>query len=100
VATSTTPESLMRMFGPKGNPSPNLICTSHIERQNLTVRMQSRRLTRLTNAFSKKFESHKAAIALHFAYYNFCKIHQTLRIAPAMQSKITDHVWTIEETLA
>lgn len=64
------------------------------------MRMHIRRLTRLTNAFSKKLENHKAAIALHFAYYNFCKIHQTLRVTPAMESKITDHVWTIEEMLA
>ena len=69
----------------------------HIERQNLTMRMQIRRLTRLTNAFSKKYESHKAAIALHFAYYNFCKLHQTLRITPAMEAGITEHVWTLAE---
>jgi hypothetical protein len=60
------------------NPKPHRICTSHIERRNLTIRMQIRRLTRLTNAFSKQFENHKGAIALHFAYYNFVKIHQTL----------------------
>src|SRR3569623_1036608 len=70
-----------------GNPNPYRICTSHIERQNLTMRMHIRRLTRLTNAFSKKFENHKAAIALHFAYYNFCKLHQTLRVTPAMEAK-------------
>jgi transposase-like protein/IS1 family transposase len=83
-----------------GNPNPNRICTSHVERQNLTMRMQIRRLTRLTNAFSKKFENHRAAIALHFAYYNFVKIHQTLRVTPAMEAGITDHVWTIAELLA
>jgi IS1 family transposase len=83
-----------------GNPNPNRICTSHIERQNLTMRMQIRRLTRLTNAFSKKYENHKAAIALHFAYYNFCQIHRTLRVTPAMEAKITDRVWTIAELLA
>ena len=82
-----------------GNPNPNRICTSHIERQNLTMRMQIRRLTRLTNAFSKKYESHKAAIALHFAYYNFCKLHQTLRITPAMEAGITERVWSIAELL-
>jgi hypothetical protein len=62
--------------------------------------MQIRRLTRLTNAFSKKYENHKAAIALHFAYYNFCQIHRTLRVTPAMEAKITDRVWTIRELLA
>ncbi|HEX4773255.1 MAG TPA: IS1 family transposase [Bryobacteraceae bacterium] len=83
-----------------GNPNPNRICTSHVERQNLTMRMQIRRLTRLTNAFSKKFENHKAAIALHFAYYNFCQIHRTLRVTPAMEARITDRVWTIAELMA
>ena len=77
-----------------GNPDPNRICTSHVERQNLTMRMQIRRLTRLTNAFSKKYENHKAAIALHFAYYNFCQIHGSLRVTPAMEAGVTDHVWT------
>ena len=83
-----------------GNPDPDKICTSHVERQNLTMRMQIRRLTRLTNAFSKKVENHRAAIALHFAYYNFCRIHQTLRVTPAMESGITDHVWSLSELLA
>lgn len=64
-----------------GKPNKYRICTSHVERQNLTMRMQIRRLTRLTNAFSKNLDNHKAAIALHFAYYNFCQIHQTLRYA-------------------
>jgi hypothetical protein len=62
--------------------------------------MHIRRLTRLTNAFSKKFENHKAAIALHFAYYNFCKIHQTLRVTPAMEAGITERVWSLGEILA
>lgn len=83
-----------------GMPDFERVCTSHIERQNLTMRMQIRRLTRLTNAFSKKWENLKAAIALHFAYYNFCRIHQTLRVTPAMEAGITDHVWTIAELLA
>lgn len=61
------------------------------------MRMHMRRLTRLTNGFSKKYESHKAAVALHFAYYNFCKLHQTLRVTPAMEAGVTDHVWTIEK---
>jgi hypothetical protein len=83
-----------------GNPNKNRICTSHIERQNVTMGTRIRRLTRLTCAFSKKYESHKAAIALHFAYYNFCQIHTTLRVTPAMEANITDHVWTIAELLA
>jgi len=64
------------------------------------MRMQIRRLTRLTNGFSKKLENHKAAVALHFAYYNFCRIHGSLRVTPAMQTEITDHVWTIGALLA
>lgn len=83
-----------------GNPNKYRICTSHVERQNLTMRMQIRRLTRLTNGFSKKLENHAAAIALHFGYYNFCRIHGTLRVTPAMEAKITDHVWTIAELIA
>ncbi len=83
-----------------GMPEYERICTSHIERQNLTMRMQIRRLTRLTNAFSKKWENLRAAIALHFAYYNFCRVHSSLRVTPAMEAGITDHVWTIAELLA
>jgi len=83
-----------------GMPDYERICTSHVERQNLTMRMQIRRLTRLTNAFSKKWENLRAAVALHFAYYNFCRVHQTLRVTPAMEAGITDHVWTIEELIA
>jgi hypothetical protein len=82
-----------------GRPDPNKICTSHVERQNLTMRMQIRRFTRLTNAFSKKWENHYAALALYFAYYNFVRIHQTLRVTPAMEAGITDHVWTLEQLL-
>jgi hypothetical protein len=81
-------------------PDYERICTSHIERQNLTMRMQIRRLTRLTNGFSKKWENLRAAVALHFAYYNFCRIHQTLRVTPAMEAGLTDHVWTISELLS
>jgi len=80
-----------------GNPKPSLISTSHIERQNLTIRMQLRRFTRLTNAFSKKLSHLKAALALHFAHYNFCRIHQTLRVTPAMAAGIADHIFSIEE---
>jgi len=64
------------------------------------MRMQIRRLTRLTNGFSKKLENHQAAIALHFAYYNFCRIHGSLRVTPAMESNVTDHVWSLSELLA
>jgi hypothetical protein len=80
-----------------GNPSR--ISTSYIERQNLTVRMQSRRFTRLTNAFSKKLENHVAAFALHAAYYNFCRVHETLRMTPAMALGVADHISTVGELL-
>src|ERR1017187_3378374 len=80
-----------------GNPDPKHISTSYIERQNLTVRMSNRRFTRLTNAFSKKIESHIASIALHYVYYNFVRIHQTLRVTPAMQAGIADHAWSVAE---
>jgi hypothetical protein len=75
------------------------ISTSYVERQNLTIRMAIRRFTRLTNAFSKKLDNHKAACALHFAYYNFCRIHKSLRVTPAMESGITDHIWTLRELM-
>ncbi len=74
---------------------PQHISTSYIERQNLTLRMQQRRFTRLTNAFSKKLENHAAAVALYVAHYNLCRVHEALRITPAMQLGVTDHVWTI-----
>jgi hypothetical protein len=80
-----------------GNPELKRVCTSHIERQNLTIRMQNRRMTRLTNAFSKKWENHGAALALHFAYYNFCRVHSTLKMTPAMAAGIEDHPWTLKE---
>lgn len=83
-----------------GNPNRDRICTSHIERQNLSIRMGMRRMTRLTNAFSKKWENLEAAYTLWFAYYNFCRVHKTLRVTPAMESGITDHVWTISELIA
>jgi len=82
-----------------GDPENEKISTSYVERQNLTMRMNMRRFTRLTNAFSKKVENLAYAVALHFMYYNFCRIHQTLRVTPAMEAKVTDHVWTIEEIL-
>ncbi len=82
-----------------GNPDLSKATTSHIERQNLTLRMSMRRMTRLTNAFSKKWENLRWAYALQFAYYNFCRVHQTLRVSPAMESGISDHVWTISELI-
>ena len=83
-----------------GRPVPRRISTSHVERQNLSMRMCIRRLTRLTNAFSKKWQNLKAALALYFAYYNFCRVHQTLRVTPAMEQGIADRVWTLGELLA
>jgi transposase-like protein/IS1 family transposase len=83
-----------------GQPDPARICTSHVERQNLTIRMGMRRMTRLTNAFSKKWENLEAAYALHFGYYNFCRVHKSLRVTPAMEQGITDHIWTIAELIA
>lgn len=80
-----------------GAPDVAHISTSYVERQNLTMRMSIRRLTRLTNAFSKKRENFEAAVAVHFAHYNFCRIHQTLKVTPAMEAGITDHVWSIED---
>jgi IS1 family transposase len=82
-----------------GDPQPWSISTSHIERQNLTVRMQLRRFTRLTNAFSKKLENLKAACALHFAHYNFCRVHQTLRVTPAMAAGVTSEVRRLNQLL-
>lgn len=83
----------------KGNPDIAKVSTSYVERQNLTMRMSMRRMTRLTNAFSKKIENQAHAVALHFMHYNFCRVHQTLRITPAMEAGIADHVWTIEEVV-
>lgn len=83
-----------------GMPDPKRICTSFVERQNLTMRMAMRRFTRLTNAFSKKLENLKAAVALHFAHYNFMRVHSTLRVTPAMEAKITDHIWSFPEILS
>jgi transposase-like protein/IS1 family transposase len=83
-----------------GQPDPERICTSIIERSNLSLRMGLRRFTRLTNGYSKKWENHCAAVMLWFAYYNFCRIHSTIRVTPAMESGITDHVWDIAELLS
>lgn len=83
-----------------GRPEPSKICASHVERQNLSIRMGMRRMTRLTNAFSKKWENLKAAYALWFAFYNYCRVHQTLRVTPAMEAGISSHVWTLQELIA
>ncbi|HEV3243818.1 MAG TPA: IS1 family transposase [Chthoniobacterales bacterium] len=83
-----------------GNPDHNHISTSYAERQNLTMRMSMRRFTRLTNAFSKKLENLENALALHYMHYNFCRIHQTLRVTPAMEAGVSDHVWSLEEVIA
>jgi len=83
-----------------GRPDMRHISTSFVERQNLTMRMAIRRFTRLTNAFSKKLDNLKAACALHFAYYNFCRIHKSLRVTPAMEAGLTDHIWTLRELLS
>jgi IS1 family transposase len=80
-----------------GNPDPAYISTSYVERQNLTMRMQMRRFTRLTNGFSKKVENHAAAVSLHFMHYNFARIHKTLRVTPAMEAGVSDHVWSLAE---
>jgi IS1 family transposase/transposase-like protein len=83
-----------------GQPDPKRICTSHVERQNLTMRTNIRRFTRLTNGFSKKWENHWAALCLWFGYYNFCRLHRSIRVTPAIEAGITDHVWDLAELLA
>jgi IS1 family transposase len=83
-----------------GDPDPDHISTSHVERLNLTMRMSVRRYTRLTNAFSKKIENHTAAVSIHFMHYNYCRVHQTLKTTPAMAAGVTDHVWKIDEIIA
>ena len=83
-----------------GDPEIDHISTSYVERQNLTMRMHMRRFTRLTNAFSKKIENHMHAISLHYMFYNFARIHKTLRVTPAMEAGVSDHVWELEEIAA
>lgn len=83
-----------------GDPDPKHVSTSYVERQNLTMRMGMRRFTRLTNGFSKKLDNHGHAVALHFMYYNFCRVHRTLRVTPAMEAGIADHVWALDELVA
>jgi IS1 family transposase len=80
-----------------GVPDPKHVSTSYVERQNLTMRMSMRRFTRLTNGFSKKIDNHGHAVALHFMHYNFCRVHKSLRVSPAMEAGLSDHVWTLEE---
>jgi IS1 family transposase len=83
-----------------GNPDPDHISTSFVERSNLSMRMGMRRFTRLTNAFSKKLENHGHMVALYFMHYNFCRVHKTLRVTPAMEAGLTDHVWSVEELIS
>lgn len=83
----------------EGNADMAHVSTSHVERQNLTMRMSMRRFTRLTNAFSKKWENHVHAIALYFYHYNFCRIHKTLRVTPAMAAGITDRLWSFDDLI-
>jgi IS1 family transposase len=83
-----------------GDPDPMHVSTSYVERQNLSMRMSMRRFTRLTNGFSKKVENHGHAVALYFMFYNFCRVHTTLRVTPAMEAGLTDHVWSVEELVA
>jgi IS1 family transposase len=80
-----------------GDPDPKHVSTSYVERQNLSMRMGMRRFTRLTDGFSKKFDNHVHQIAVYFFHYNFCRIHKTLRVTPAMEAGLTDRVWTLEK---
>jgi IS1 family transposase len=83
-----------------GTPDPRRICTSYVERNNLTIRMQTRRFTRLTNGFSRKLRNLKAAVALFFAHYNLCRVHGSIRMTPAMAAGISDHIWSLDELLS
>lgn len=84
----------------EGNPDPALVSTSHVERANLTMRMANRRFTRLTNAFSKKFENHVHMVAIYTVWYNFIKMHKTLRMTPAMAAGVTDKLWSMDDLVA
>ena len=106
-----TPESMKGRYSPaectgiiktrvEGRPDPKHISTSHVERQNLTMRMHMRRFTRLTNAFSKKIENHNYAVALHCTFYNFVRLHKTLRCSPAMAAGLTDRLWEVKDIVA
>jgi IS1 family transposase len=83
-----------------GDPDPKHVSTSFVERQNLTMRMQMRRFTRLTNAHSKKVDNHRHMVALHYMHYNFCRVHSSLRVTPAQEAGLSDHVWEVSELLA
>jgi IS1 family transposase len=83
-----------------GDPDPKHVSTSFVERQNLTMRMHMRRFTRLTNGFSKKLSNHRHSVALHYMFYNYCRVHQTLKVTPAMEAGLTNHVWSLEELCA
>jgi hypothetical protein len=89
----------MKKTAALGNPDLDIATTSHVERQNLTIRMAMRRMTRRTNAFSKKWDNLNHSYALHFFYYSFMRAHSSLRVTPAMESKLTDHIWTWQESL-
>lgn len=80
-----------------GDPNPGHVSTSYVERQNLTMRMGMKRFARLSNGFSKKVENHAHAVAMHYMFYNFGRIHKSLRVTPAMEAKVSDHVWSLEE---
>lgn len=80
-----------------GRPEPAHVPTSFVERQNLSMRMGMRRFTRLTNGFGEKVENHAYAVSLYFMHYNFCRIHRTLRVTPAMEAEVTDRLWTVEK---
>ena len=82
-----------------GRPKREHISTSYVERSNLTLRMQQRRFTRLTNGFSKKLRNHRAAIAMYVSHYNLCRVHETIRMTPAMELGVADHIWTIGELI-
>jgi IS1 family transposase len=84
----------------EGNPDERHVSTSHVERMNLSIRMQNRRFTRLTNAFSKKLDNHIHALALYFAFYNFVRVHKSLRMSPAMAAGVTDRLWSLEDIVA
>jgi hypothetical protein len=89
----------LKMHSVCGYPDPSLACTSHIERHNLPIRMGVRRMTRLTNAFSKKRESHEYALAIYFPYCNFCRVHMTIETTPAVAAGIATEKWSVEKLL-